>query len=289
MPSQKNQKNQKQRGGWAPVSAGTGAGSGTSGEFGYEPTRGAPLSSPFKVRSRKMRGGAVGDGTGAGAGAGGANLTGFNALPKGAAISGVIDSQAAMFGRIPSTITEQGMNFSSRTAAFHRSRKLRKQRGGALMGAPYESLGETLPSSMTGPMTTASSGVLGGSATGTLDSMLVQTRGLVQQSGGGSRRRKQNRNRQSRNRSRKQNRNRNRQQQNRNRQQQNRNRNRNRQSRKQKQRGGALGFGPAVPASGDYSILSPQELKAAGLNPQFFDENLVNPAFGGALTVPGGK
>jgi hypothetical protein len=35
--------------------------------------------------------------------------------------------------------------------------------------------------------------------------------------------------------------------------------------------------------------LSPQELKAAGLNPQFFDENLVNPNFGGALTVPGGK
>ena len=83
--------------------------------------------------------------------------------------------------------------------------------------------------------------------------------------------------------------------QNRNRQQKNRSRkqkqkqNRNRQSRKQKQRGGALGVGPAVPASGDYSILSPQELKAAGLNPQFFDENLVNPAFGGAIVVPGGK
>jgi hypothetical protein len=127
---------------------------------------------------------------------------------------------------------------------------------------------------MTGGMTTDG---LGGSATGVLDTMLAQTRGLVQQSGGGSRRR--NRNRQqnrSRSRKQKQNRNRNRQQQNRNRQ-------------SRKQRGGALGFGPAVPASGDYSILSPQELKAAGLNPQFFDENLVNPAFGGAIVVPGGK
>jgi hypothetical protein len=208
-------------------------------------------------------------------------LTGFNSLPKGAAISGIVNSQAAMFGRIPSTITEQGMNFSSKTAAFHRSRKnrSRRQRGGALAPAPYSSLGETLPSSMTGGMTTDGSG---GSATGVLDTMLAQTRGLVQQSGGGSRRR--NRNRQQ-NRSRKQNRNRQQQNRNRNRQsrkQQNR-------SRKQKQRGGALGFGPAVPASGDYSILSPQELKAAGLNPQFFDENLVNPAFGGAIVVPGGK
>ena len=127
---------------------------------------------------------------------------------------------------------------------------------------------------MTGGMTTDGSG---GSATGVLDTMLAQTRGLVQQSGGGyrSRSRKQNRNRQQKNRSRSR--------------KQKQNRNRNRQSRKQKQRGGALGFGPAVPASGDYSILSPQELKAAGLNPQFFDENLVNPAFGGAIVVPGGK
>jgi hypothetical protein len=237
-----------------------------------------------KCTYRKQRGAGIANGTGAGAGMGTDVLTGFNSLPKGAAISGVMNSQAAMFGRIPSTITEQGMNFSSKTAAFHRSRKnrSRRQRGGALAPAPYSSLGETLPSSMTGGMTTDGSG---GSATGVLDTMLAQTRGLVQQSGGGSRRR--NRNRQQ-NRSRKQNRNRNRQQQNRNRQQQNRQQqNRNRQSRKQ--RGGALGFGPAVPASGDYSILSPQELKAAGLNPQFFDENLVNPAFGGAIVVPGGK
>lgn len=234
-----------------------------------------------KCTYRKQRGAGVANGTGAGAGMGTGVLTGFNSLPKGAAISGIVNSQAAMFGRIPSTITEQGMNFSSKTAAFHRSRKnrSRRQRGGALAPAPYSSLGETLPSSMTGGMTTDGSG---GSATGVLDTMLAQTRGLVQQSGGGSRRR--NRNRQQ-NRSRKQNRNRQQQNRNRNRQsrkQQNR-------SRKQKQRGGALGFGPAVPASGDYSILSPQELKAAGLNPQFFDENLVNPAFGGAIVVPGGK
>ena len=229
-----------------------------------------------KCTYRKQRGAGIANGTGAGAGMGTGVLTGFNSLPKGAAISGVVNSQAAMFGRIPSTITEQGMNFSSKTAAFHRSRKnrSRRQRGGALAPAPYSSLGETLPSSMTGGMTTDGSG---GSATGVLDTMLAQTRGLVQQSGGGYRSRKQK------------------QKQNRNRQQKNRSRsrkqkqNRNRQSRKQKQRGGALGFGPAVPASGDYSILSPQELKAAGLNPQFFDENLVNPAFGGAIVVPGGK
>ena len=209
------------------------------------------------------------------------------------------ESQAAMMGKIPQSITEQGMNFQRMTSTFHRSRK-QKQRGGALTPAPYESLGEVLPSSMTGPMTTAASGVLGGSATAPLDAALAGTRQAVQQFGGGYRSRKQqNRNRQQKNRSRKQQnrnrqqQNRNRQQQNRNRQQQNRNRNRSQKnrSRKQKQRGGAhvLGSAPAVPASGDYSILSPQELKAAGLNPQFFDENLVNPNFGGALTVPGGK
>lgn len=200
------------------------------------------------------------------------------------------ESQAAMMGKIPQSITEQGMNFQRMTSTFHRSRK-QKQRGGALTPAPYESLGEVLPSSMTGPMTTAASGVLGGSATAPLDAALAGTRQAVQQFGGGYRSRKQQ-NRKQKNRSRKQQ-NRNRQQQNRNRQQQNRNRNRSQKnrSRKQKQRGGAhvLGSAPAVPASGDYSILSPQELKAAGLNPQFFDENLVNPNFGGALTVPGGK
>lgn len=277
MPSQKNQKNQKQRGGWAPVSAGTGAGSGTSGEFGYEPTRGAPLSSPFKVRSRKMRGGAAGDGTGAGAGAGGANLTGFNAPPKGAAISGVVNSEAAMFGKIPLNGTEQGMSFLSRTATFHRSRKAlrRRQRGGggggALTGAPIESSGVVLPPSMTTDGT-------GGSGTGVLDAMLVETLAFPKQTGGGSRRR--NRNRQNRNRSRKQtrNRNRNRQQQNRNRQQQNR-------SRKQRGGGNSLGFGPAVPPSGDYTM--GVDLQKAGLNPQWFNEGKVNNQF--PMSVPGGK
>lgn len=282
MPSQKNQKNQKQRGGWAPVSAGTGAGSGTSGEFGYEPTRGAPLSSPFKVRSRKMRGGAFGDGTGAGAGAGGANLTGSNALPKGAAISGVVNSEAAMFGKIPLNGTEQGMSFLSRTATFHRSRKAlrRRQRGGgggggALNPATVESSGDRLPPSMTGAMTTDGTG---GSGTGVLDAMLVETLAFPKQTGGGSRRRNRNRNRQSRNRQ-SRNRNRNRQQQNRNRQQQNRSR---------KQRGGSsssLGYGPAVPPSGDYT--TGVDLQKAGLNPQWFNEGKVNNQF--PMSVPGGK
>jgi len=208
------------------------------------------------------------------------------------------ESQAAMMGKIPQGITEQGMNFQRMTSKLHRTRK---QRGGALTPAPYESLGEVLPSSMTGPMTTAASGVLGGSATGPLDAALTQTRQLVQQFGGGKRNRSQkNRQQQNRNRNRsQQNRNRNRNRQQQNRQQQNRNRSqKNRQqqnrqqqnrSRKQKQRGGALGYGEAVPASGNYTLLNPQELKAAGLNPQWFDENQVNPSFGGALTVPGGK
>ena len=202
------------------------------------------------------------------------------------------ESQAAMMGKIPQGITEQGMNFQRMTNRLHR-RRTRKQRGGALTPAPYESLGEVLSSSMTGPMTTAASGVLGGSATAPLDAALTQTRQMVQQFGGGKRSRN-NRNRHQQNRN-----NRNRQQQSRkqhNRQQQNRNRsrnNRNRQqqnrSRKQKQRGGALGYGDAVPSSGNYLLLNPQELKAAGLSQQWSDENQVNPNFGGALTVPGGK
>jgi len=216
---------------------------------------------------------------------------------------GYATSQAAMMGKIPQGITEQGMQFQKMTSTLHRSRKMRKQRGGALTPAPYESLGEVLSSSMTGPMTTAASGVLGGSATAPLDLALTQTRQAVQQFGGGYRSRKQNRNRQQQNRQQQnrqqQNRNRSRQQQNRqqqnrqqqNRQQQNRNRNRQQQNRtrKQKQRGGALGYGEAVPASGNYLLLNPQELKAAGLSQQWSDENQVNPNFGGALTVPGGK
>lgn len=210
-------------------------------------------------------------------------VSGFNSIPYGAAVSAGPNSQAAMMTKIPRTIAEQGMNFQRMTSTFHRSRKAlrgRKQRGGALSPAPYSTLGETLPSSMTGPMTTAASGVAGGSATAPLDAALAGTRQLVQQMGGGYRSRKQQKKQQK-----------NRKQQNRSRKQKNRKQQQNR-SRKQKQRGGShqpLGSGPAVPTSGDYTILSPQELKAAGLNPQWFDENQVNPGFGGAITVPGGK
>jgi hypothetical protein len=210
-------------------------------------------------------------------------VSGFNSIPYAAAVSAGPNSQAAMMTKIPRTIAEQGMNFQRMTSTFHRSRKAlrgRKQRGGALSPAPYSTLGETLPSSMTGPMTTAASGVAGGSATAPLDAALAGTRQLVQQMGGGYRSRKQQKKQQK-----------NRKQQNRSRKQKNRKQQQNR-SRKQKQRGGShqpLGSGPAVPTSGDYTILSPQELKAAGLNPQWFDENQVNPGFGGAITVPGGK
>ena len=247
---------------------------------------------------KKQRGGGLGDGTGAGAGAGSGSPSGFDAIHACSSVSGIVLSDAAARQIIPLGVSEQGMGFQKMTSSFHRSRKQRKQRGGsqpttrqrggsqpttrqrggALAPAPYASLGETLPSSMTGPMTTTG---LGGSATGVLDSMLTQTRGLVQQSGGGSRRkhRKAKGKKQSR-----------KQQQNRNRQQQQQNRNRNRQNQqrtRRRQRGGSpLGFGPAA---GSSVLLSPQELVKAGLNPQWFDENQVNPNFGGALTVPGGR
>ena len=229
------------------------------------------LSKCSYKRKRAQRGGAARE------------VTGFNSIPYAAAALSGPNSQAAMMAKIPRTIAEQGMNFQRMTSTFHRSRKAlrgRKQRGGALSPAPYNTLGETLPSSMTGPMTTAASGVAGGSATAPLDAALAGTRQLVQQMGGGYRSRKQQKKQQK-----------NRKQQNRSRKQKNRKQQQNR-SRKQKQRGGShqpLGSGPAVPTSGDYTILSPQELKAAGLNPQWFDENQVNPGFGGALTVPGGK
>lgn len=202
-------------------------------------------------------------------------VTGFNSIPYAAAAVSGPNSQAAMMAKIPRTITEQGMNFQRMTSTYHRTRKGRKgrkQRGGA---APVENTGAVLPSSMTGPMTTVASGVLGGSATGRLDTMLSQTSSLVKQVGGGSRKRQQKKQRKQQ-KTRKQ-----KKQQQQQRQQQ-----------QQKQRGGShqpLGFGPAAPTSGDYTLLSPQELKAAGLNPQWFDENQVNPGFGGAITVPGGK
>jgi len=216
-------------------------------------------------RKRSQRGGAAKE------------VTGFNSIPYAAAVASGPNSQAAMMAKIPRTITEQGMNFQRMTSTYHRTRKAlrgRKQRGGA---APVETTGAVLPSSMTGPMTTVASGVLGGSATGRLDTMLSQTASLVKQVGGGSRKRQQKQKQQSRKQK----------QQQRKQQQKSR-----KQQRKQKQRGGShqpLGFGPAAPTSGDYTLLSPQELKAAGLNPQWFDENQVNPGFGGAITVPGGK
>ena len=212
-------------------------------------------------------------------------VTGFNSIPYAAAAVSGPNSQAAMMAKIPRTIAEQGMNFQKLTSTYHRTRKGRKQRGGA---APVENTGAVLPSSMTGPMTTASSGVLGGSATGRLDTMLSQTSSLVKQVGGGSRKRKQKKQQKKQQKTRKQKK----QQQQRQQRQQQQQQQQQRQQQQQKQRGGShqpLGFGPAAPTSGDYTLLSPQELKAAGLNPQWFDENQVNPGFGGAITVPGGK
>ena len=225
------------------------------------------MSSKCSYRKRSQRGGAAKE------------VTGFNSIPYAAVASSGSNSQAAMMAKIPQSIAEQGMNFQRMTSTYHRTRKGRKgrkQRGGA---APVENTGAVLPSSMTGPMTTVASGVLGGSATGRLDTMLSQTSSLVKQVGGGSRKRKGKQQQKQR----KQQKTRKQKQQQRKQQQK---------SRKQKQRGGShqpLGFGPAAPTSGDYTLLSPQELKAAGLNPQWFDENQVNPGFGGALTVPGGK
>jgi hypothetical protein len=223
------------------------------------------MSSKCTYRKRSQKGGAA------------KVVTGFNSIPYAAAAVSGPNSQAAMMAKIPRTITEQGMNFQRMTSTYHRTRK---QRGGA---APVETTGEVLPASMTGPMTTVASGILGGSATGRLDTMLSQTSSLVKQVGGGSRKRQQKQKQQ-----RKQQKTRKQKQQQ---QKQQRKQQKSRQQ-KQKQRGGShqpLGFGPAAPTSGDYTLLSPQELKAAGLNPQWFDENQVNPAFGGAITVPGGK
>ena len=229
------------------------------------------MSSKCSYRKRSQRGGAAKE------------VTGFNSIPYAAAVAAGPNSQAAMMAKIPRTIAEQGMNFQRMTSTYHRSRKGRKgrkQHGGA---APVENTGAVLPSSMTGPMTTVASGVLGGSATGRLDTMLSQTASLVKQVGGGSRQLRKGKQQKQQQKQRKQQKTRKQKQQQRKQQQK---------SRKQKQRGGShqpLGFGPAAPTSGDYTLLSPQELKAAGLNPQWFDENQVNPSFGGAITVPGGK
>jgi hypothetical protein len=228
------------------------------------------MSSKCSYRKRSQKGGAAKE------------VTGFNSIPYAAVALSGSNSQAAMMAKIPQSIAEQGMNFQKMTSTYHRTRKGRKQYGGA---APVENTGAVLPSSMTGPMTTVASGVLGGSATGRLDTMLSQTASLVKQVGGGSRKRKGKQQQKQR----KQQKTRKQKQQRKQQQKQQKSR---KQQRKQKQRGGShqpLGFGPAAPTSGDYTLLSPQELKAAGLNPQWFDENQVNPGFGGAITVPGGK
>ena len=226
------------------------------------------MSSKCSYRKRSQKGGAAKE------------VTGFNSIPYAAVALSGSNSQAAMMAKIPQSIAEQGMNFQKMTSTYHRTRKGRKQYGGA---APVENTGAVLPSSMTGPMTTVASGVLGGSATGRLDTMLSQTASLVKQVGGGSRKRKQKQQQKQQQRK---------QQKTRKQKQQRKQQKSRKQQRKQKQRGGShqpLGFGPAAPTSGDYTLLSPQELKAAGLNPQWFDENQVNPGFGGAITVPGGK
>ena len=238
------------------------------------------MSSKCSYRKRSQKGGAAKE------------VTGFNSIPYAAAVAAGSNSQAAMMAKIPQSIAEQGMNFQKMTSTYHRTRKGRKQYGGA---APVENTGAVLPSSMTGPMTTVASGVLGGSATGRLDTMLSQTASLVKQVGGGSRKRQQKKQQKQRKqqKTRKQKQQQRKQQKTRKQKQQQRKQQQKQQkSRKQKQRGGShqpLGFGPAAPTSGDYTLLSPQELKAAGLNPQWFDENQVNPGFGGAITVPGGK
>jgi hypothetical protein len=163
------------------------------------------------------------------------------------------------------------MGFQASTSKFHRKRNTRKQRGGG--PAPYpDAVGALLPKDMTGPMQLAESGVAGGSGTAKLDDFLMQTRSAVQQHGGGKSRKTKGK-KQTRKQLKKKKQQQRRQQQ--------------RQQRKsQKQRGGALGF---APAEGPYTLISGADLQKAGLNPQWFDENQVNPNFGGAITVPGGK
>jgi hypothetical protein len=172
------------------------------------------------------------------------------------------------------------MGFQASTSKFHRkrsTRKQRKQRGGG--PAPYpDAVGALLPKDMTGPMQLAESGVAGGSGTAKLDDFLMQTRSAVQQHGGGKSRKTKGKKQ-----TRKQLKKKKQQQR---RQQQRQQQQRQQQRKSQKQRGGALGF---APAAGPYTLISGADLQKAGLNPQWFDENQVNPNFGGAITVPGGK
>jgi hypothetical protein len=180
------------------------------------------------------------------------------------------------------------MGFQALTSKFHRKRntrkqrKQRKQRGGG--PAPYpDAVGALLPKDMTGPMQLAESGVAGGSGTAKLDDFLVQTRSAVQQFGGGKKQKSRKQSRQGKKQSRKQQK-----KQQQKKQQQSRTGKKQQQKSQKKQRGGALTMQPG-PASGPYTLLSGADLQKAGLNPQWFDENQVNPNFGGAITVPGGK
>lgn len=233
---------------------------------------------------RKHKGGAIGDGSEAGSGAFalGTAPDSFGGKVIGANVSGGTNSQAAQMSKIPQSITGQGMGFQALTSKFHRkrsTRKQRKQRGGG--PAPYpDAVGALLPKDMTGPMQLAESGVAGGSGTAKLDDFLVQTRSAVQQHGGGKKSRnyrkgkKQSRKGQKKQQQKKQ--------QKRKQQQQ--------RKTQKKQRGGAHNVqAQHGPAAGPYTLLSGADLQKAGLNPQWFDENQVNPNFGGAITVPGGK
>jgi hypothetical protein len=141
---------------------------------------------------------------------------------------------------------------------------------------------------MTGPMQLAHSGIAGGSATAKLDDFLMQTRSAVQQHGGGKSRnyrkgKKQTRKQQQKKQQQKK-------QQQKSRQGQKQKQQKQQRKSQKKQRGGAhnahVQHGPA---EGPYTLLSGADLQKAGLNPQWFDENQVNPNFGGAITVPGGK
>ena len=227
---------------------------------------------------RKHKGGAIGDGSEAGSGAFslGTAPDSFGGKVIGANVSGYTNSQAAQMSKIPQSITGQGMGFQALTSKFHRkrsTRKQRKQRGGG--PAPYpDAVGALLPKDMTGPMQLAESGIAGGSGTAKLDDFLVQTRSAVQQHGGGKKSRKGKK--QSRKGQKKQ--------------QQKKQKRKQQQKSQKKQRGGAHNMqAQHGPAAGPYTLLSGADLQKAGLNPQWFDENQVNPNFGGAITVPGGK
>ena len=227
---------------------------------------------------RKHKGGAIGDGSEAGSGAFslGTAPDSFGGKVIGANVSGYTNSQAAQMSKIPQSITGQGMGFQALTSKFHRkrsTRKQRKQRGGG--PAPYpDAVGALLPKDMTGPMQLAESGIAGGSGTAKLDDFLVQTRSAVQQHGGGKKSRKGKK--QSRKGQKKQ--------------QQKKQKRKQQQKSQKKQRGGAHNVqAQHGPAAGPYTLLSGADLQKAGLNPQWFDENQVNPNFGGAITVPGGK